>query len=551
MAKLFSDRRFLVAIVVICLAYAVIEILYVSTLPLVMDEYQGAYAVFKLTSAVPYRDYMPYKTVLGYYVELAPLMLPGDPFSRVMYVKYMLVAINTIALFIGSYLLSRHFHKVAVCLAAAAFVVMTHHLERSAELRVDMLTAWFGMFSLLAVLDRRMVLAGVLLAASFLTSQKAIYFAGGTAAGLLVYWAFVERSRRALRDAIVCGGVAAAIVGTYFFAFGLVGSSVGGTAGHVLTAHKAVALERLHTEVRGYWFQSLERNPFFYAALIAGIGSAFARRFERRAEAILWIYGLVVFAACLWHRQPWPYFFVILTPTGFVIMASLFDGEIRRAGRVPIPLVVVIAVLGVAFPLLRVPTILERDVGPQRTAIRIADRILADGEAYFDGVAMVFDHPQPPQLQWLDRPRLRKLKGVDTKRLIADIEKARVKLLITNYRLRGLPRGVASYLDGNYTRLYGNINIYCPTIGAGAKRAAVWFTGSYSIRQPRGGGAATSVAIDGREAARSGRVRLTRGEHAISADGSFRLCLEPEGWKDLADPAYAKPVDLFPEIYEY
>ena len=551
MGKVFTDRRFLIAVCGLCAVYAVLELLYISRLPLIMDEYQGAYAIHRLTSGVPYRDFMPYKTVLGYYIELLPLLLPGDTFSRIMYVKYELVAINTAAIFVASYLLARHFRKVAVCLAAAAFIVMTNFLERSAELRVDMLTAWFGLFSLLAVLDRRMVLAGVLLAASFLTSQKGIYFAIATGSALVSYCAFVERSRRTVVETAVCGGVALALVGGYFAAFGLLGRSFGGVTDQILAAPKEIALERIYVEVREYWFQSLERNPFFYGALVTAIGSAFARRFERRVEAILWIYGAVVFAGCLWHRQPWPYFFVFLAPTGFVLITSLFDGEIRRAGRVTIPAAAVLALLGIGFPLLRVPTVLARDVGPQRTAIRIADRILEDGEAYLDGVAMMFDHPQPPLLGSLGRARLKSLRSGNTKALIADIERSRVKLLITNYRLNGLPRSVTTYLDRNYARLYGNVNIYCPTVESGAQHAETWFTGRYSIRQARDAPPASAIAIDGRGVGGSGSVRLTKGKHSISAVGSFRLCLEPEGWRDVAEPAFAKHVDLFPDPYTY
>jgi hypothetical protein len=549
--KELAERRFLVAVCGICAVYAALELLYVTQLPLIMDEYGGAWAVHRLTSGVPYRDFMPYKTILGYYIELPPLLLPGDTFSRIMYVKYELVAINTVALFVAARLLARHFDRIAVCLAAVALVAMTNFLERSAELRVDMLTAWFGLFSLLALLDRRMLLAGILLAASFLTSQKGVYYAAATAAALLCYCAFVERTRRAVRDAIVCGGVAAAIVGAYFGVFGLLGRSVGGVGTQVLSAPKEIAFERIYLEVRDYWFQSLERNPFFYGALFAGIGSAFARRFERRTEAILWIYGLTVLAGCLWHRQPWPYFFVILAPTGFVMIAALLDGEVRRAGRVTVPAIAVLALFGVAYPLSRVPANLERDVGPQRTAVRIADRILADGEAYLDGAAMIFDHPQPRLLASLGRARLKALRSEDSRRLIADIEQSRVKLLIMNYRLKGLPRSVSAYLDRNYARLYGNVNIYCPTVDAGARRAEIWFAGEYSVRTARGATAAGAVEIDGRGVGAGGKLRLARGEHSIAADGAFRLCLEPAGWRDVADPAHARPVDLYPDPYTY
>ena len=65
-----------------CLAYFAIELAYVTRLPLGMDELHGAGAVYKLKSAVPYVDFVPYKNVLGYYVQLPFLLLgSGDRYS--------------------------------------------------------------------------------------------------------------------------------------------------------------------------------------------------------------------------------------------------------------------------------------------------------------------------------------------------------------------------------------------------------------------------------------------------------------------------------------
>ena len=95
----FLDRRFYWVVAVICVIYAVIEITYVTGLLLVMDEFQGAYAVTRLSDGIPYRDFMPYKTILGYYIQLPALMLPGDTWSKLMYVKTEMTVINTVAIF--------------------------------------------------------------------------------------------------------------------------------------------------------------------------------------------------------------------------------------------------------------------------------------------------------------------------------------------------------------------------------------------------------------------------------------------------------------------
>ena len=52
------------AIVTVMGVYLALQAVYILRLPLVMDEFQGAHTVFRLTARLPYRDFQPYKTVL-------------------------------------------------------------------------------------------------------------------------------------------------------------------------------------------------------------------------------------------------------------------------------------------------------------------------------------------------------------------------------------------------------------------------------------------------------------------------------------------------------
>ena len=65
----FLTRRFHLVVFAIVAAYCALQFLYISHLPLVMDEFDGAYEVYHLRHALPYRDFLPYKTVLGYFVQ--------------------------------------------------------------------------------------------------------------------------------------------------------------------------------------------------------------------------------------------------------------------------------------------------------------------------------------------------------------------------------------------------------------------------------------------------------------------------------------------------
>lgn len=121
------------------LAYCLIETVYVLRLPVVMDEFDGAYEAYRLRHELPYRDYLPYKTVLGYFIEAIPALLPVKVWPRIMAIKIALVLINTAMLAAAGRYLARFFDRTAVIAALVLLIVCSNFLERSAELRVDML----------------------------------------------------------------------------------------------------------------------------------------------------------------------------------------------------------------------------------------------------------------------------------------------------------------------------------------------------------------------------------------------------------------------------
>lgn len=546
----FLDRSYLWFVGALCLWYAVIQLIYVSGIPLVMDEFQGARAVQKLTTGIPYRDFVPYKTVLGYYIQLPALLLGSDAWSKVIYIKYEMVLINTACLMAGAVILARHFRKAAVVMGLLVVVCMSTFLERSSALRVDMLTAWFGLFSMLALLERRVVVAGLLASAGFLTSQKGVYymFAGGLALGM--YWLFAERTLRRFIDAAVFTVCALAPILLYFGIFGMLGKSADSVSDQVLNSHSSIVFETLYVEVRNYWFQTIERNPFFYAALILAIGRAFGSRTAGFREWLLWVYGGAVLAGCIWHKQPWPYFFVILVPTGWVLITSLFDGEIDRAGRFSVPAMIVVAALGVGYPLMRVPVVLERDLGPQRNAIRLVEAITNKDEKYLAGVEMVVDRNQPSRLAWLDRNRLRNLNRNQRNKVTGWLQEDPPKALIMNYRLRSFARVITKYFAANYRRLHGNVHVYCPTLPSSKSKWTIPFEGDYRVRKSgkKGPGA---VVIDGKKIKAGKVIKLSKGEILYESETTFRLCLEPRGWEEVADPDYQAGALLFDRPYKY
>ena len=121
----------------LCALYLAVELQYIRRLPLVMDEFQGAASVAQLHTAAPYSEFTPYKTVLGYYLQMPALMLGSDVWTSLLRVKQEMAVFATLAMFASGVMLSRTFRRDAALLAIACWVCMSSFLERSTRNSVD------------------------------------------------------------------------------------------------------------------------------------------------------------------------------------------------------------------------------------------------------------------------------------------------------------------------------------------------------------------------------------------------------------------------------
>jgi hypothetical protein len=546
------ERRARAWIAGACALYAAIALAYAFRLPLVMDEFQGAAVVGWLGSKLPYRDFAPYKTVLGYYLELLPLSLAGELWRSLVAVKVLLVLANAAAMAGVALRLARIYRPAAVVLATGLLAAMSTFVERSGELRVDMLTALCGWLSLVMLLERRAAWAGLLAGTSFLVSQKGIYFC--LAAGGALGWnVLAARDRRgALREAraLALGGLAP--IAAYFAVWSAL-SSPAAVFDATFLAHLDIAFGELY-ELRQFWFQTWLRNPYFYAVSLLGLAVLYLRRSQDEAgwrDRVLCVYGALLIALCLWHKQPWPYFFVLLIPTLHVLAVAFFDAELRRASGLRPLFLAVYLTLGLAWPLARVPRVLERSNAFQRAQVRVAEQLLAADDTYLAGVELVRTrHQTLPELRWLDAPHLQALTRQSDAELDALLERLRAappKLLIWDYRLAGLPERLRAALEADWLPFYGNLRLYAPRQPPGARDFQLAFAGNYLLFAPPG----ARVAVDGVPLQPGRAVRLAAGSHSGEADAEFRLAWLPDTGRLSLDPAFREPRPMFDGVYTY
>jgi hypothetical protein len=538
------DRHATRVVVALTLFYVALELLYVSHLPLIWDEFQGAWSVDQFRSELPYRDFRPYKTVLGYYLQLVPRSLPLDLWSRLMAVKIMTIVLNGASIAFGALWMIRRYRPAAVCLSTLTLVCMSTFLERSAELRVDMLTGWVGFFGLLLLLDGRVFWAGVLAALSFLVSQKGVYY---MACGALAV-AVAYRWHRAVLEHGV--GLVAPIA-LYVGAWSLV-SSLGAVIDATFFSHGKVAFTTMYENLGTYWRITLETNPLFWASAAAALGVAWIRRRtsgnDRRALVLL-VYGGVLGILGALHKQPWPYFFVILIPTAWVLGTVFFDAALEWRLATTRPALLLYVALAVAFPLLlRIPKVIRRDNGFQRQAVTLAEAILQPGDTYLAGVELVPTHRQAAkEFAWLDKNRKQMLSTINLDRLIGDLDRSPPKLLVWSVRLEKLPEKLDAWLRSTFTPFSSNVWLYAPTLDSGEADLTLHFAGSYRVLAP----ADVRVTIDGRTLESGERIDLRRGVHRVAAPPGVRLQLTPEVPAHLVDPRWSAPEPFFSRPYAY
>lgn len=547
------SARFVIAVILILSGYLAIEVLYTHRFPLNVDEYQGAADVLRLADELPYRDFTPYKTVLGYYVQLPVMTSVDDPFDAMLRTRLAMAVLVAITLFIASMVLARWFRPPAVLLALSLLVCMSTFLERSAELRVDMLTAIPGLFALLLLMRGRHVLAGVLCALSFLISQKGIYYIFASEA--VFAWMLVRGGgvRRAIRSAAFFSTAVFATIMAYALAWSSVSSLAEIFVAMFINPQRHALGDHYFIRER-FWRQILSRDPWFALLAVAAIVlMVFESKRSRRDPLleVLFPYSIVFFAFGIWHKQPWVYYFVILLPTAFVLHAWLFDRVWTPMRLDPLHRRAIIAVtllLAVAVPLSRLGTTLDRDLSLQRGTFRLVQATVAEDEEYLAGLRMVpgVTHAAPDVLGFLDTSRnlelLRRREHFHA-RVVERLRNAPVKAIVTSYRTKALPSLIRDYLASQYLPWWGAVQLYAPTIPCGAFELK--FDGHYEVIGTR------TVTIDERVRRPGDSLRLRAGQHTAECTEPFRLRWFDPSLVDEFPPGARTDEDLYPSMYDF
>ncbi len=180
------SRNYFLCIILLTLCYVAFECFFTAHAALVRDEFWNSHHIYQYLHHIPYRDFIPYKSVLGYYILSLPMLIFEKVQIPLYYVKQEIALLNGLAIIVTAALAKRFFQPHAILLTLLIIIASQLFLVTSVDIRVDMLSTWIALISFLFILSNRYILSGILLAVAFLVSQKVLWFFVATNAAIAV-----------------------------------------------------------------------------------------------------------------------------------------------------------------------------------------------------------------------------------------------------------------------------------------------------------------------------------------------------------------------------
>jgi hypothetical protein len=219
-----NNKHFILAVSGLCIAYFLFQLWFIPYTNMAYDEYWFAHHIYQYLQGLPYRDFLPYKTVLGYYLLSVPFYFSHAIFTPLFLAKYEIALINTLMLLTVSAYITRYFNAKAVLWTLILILSNQLFVIYSASLRVDMLSSWLCLISLILLLNNRISWAGFAIGLAFLVSQKAMWYFAAINVGLAVYFILVERSLGTLKQIFIFNACAIASITLYVIAWSILSS---------------------------------------------------------------------------------------------------------------------------------------------------------------------------------------------------------------------------------------------------------------------------------------------------------------------------------------
>lgn len=530
------------------LLFLIIQGGYIAYATLSMDDFWLAYHTYQYQKGLPYRDFFPYKSVLGYYVFLMPFYLFHGVLTPLWAAKGWITLINVSFLFIISRWMNKFFSARAVLLSLMLIITSPSFLLFSSEIRVDLLSYWFCLMSVLLVFEKKHGLAGIVIALGFLISQKAVWYVIASNCGFIGYFLFIDRTWSMVRNMVRFNLGALLILLMYVLFWAHYSSYAIVLRSLFYEPYFIQAIDYYQGSLFGLWISIVIDNlELIVLCLWALIG--LVCRCKQKHVFVLF-YVMVILFFMISARQPFLYFALVAVPAFFVLFSVFFSViEPSLSLRQFMGLVALLSLYPITCFVIWLP---RMDGGYQKSMIPLVAKLLDHGGSYFAGVPLLLEPEQGvPGLKHLVSPAISYMYSPSEKlvsilklpslyftpasvpELVESIKAAPVKLYVDNNRFHWVPKALRHFLDTEYQHFWGSIFLYAPTIEAGHRLVHVKFSADYKVLAP------AEVTFDHEKTQPNTILHLQEGDYLSESSHAYRLKLVPAEvlTKDL-DPRY-------------
>lgn len=328
MNVLLKRHWFGLSLIILCLLYFFTEFFLNSHLMFSVDEFWFAHRIYQYKDGLPYRDFAPYKTVLGYYLLLLPLLMTKGIIQTLIFTKNMIALANTFILFVTAFWLTRFFSRAGVLASFILLISSEIFIFYSTNIRVDLIGYWFGFISLLLLLDRRFLLAGLFLALGFMTTQKIIWYLFASNIALITDWFFINRNKDRFFDVLKFNLVVMSCILYYIILWSQI-------------AHWPVILNSLFIEAKTMyqldWYDSSRKlfwsyltfyNPLLFLLCPISLLSIIVplkadKHYSQRLFVV--VFSATILLSLVPYKQVFPYYMQAVMPVFFILYAAFFS----------------------------------------------------------------------------------------------------------------------------------------------------------------------------------------------------------------------------------
>lgn len=310
----------------LCLFYLGFELFFNHYAMFSVDEFWFAHRIYHYKNALPYRDFQPYKTTLGYYFLLLPMLSGLGIIKTLVLTKHTIAFLNALILFLSSFWLTRFFSRSGILTGLVLIIFSEIFLFYSTQLRVDLFGYWFCFFSLLLLLEKRYFFAGLLIGLGFAATQKAVWYLFASNCALGACWLLRDNVRQIkLSKILVFNSGCFFIIILYLVCWSFVSDWETVFNNVFLDAYSMYQLDWYNAARSVFWKIIIENNPILFLLWPAALFSVlitYNNDKEYSSRLFIVIYSLAILACLVPFKQVFPYYMQVTFPILFLLYAA-------------------------------------------------------------------------------------------------------------------------------------------------------------------------------------------------------------------------------------